>query len=72
MDERALEERITLLETEVAGLRRHSNETDALIVRLTTVIAVQAGIPSERIDRIFQQENDKVINKLIDKLHGDN
>jgi hypothetical protein len=72
MDEHTLEERITFLEMEVAELRRHSSETDALIVRLTTVIAVQAGIPGERIDQIFQEENDKLINKLVDRLHGSN
>jgi hypothetical protein len=71
------EERITALEVKVASLEielaeriRHSMEMDALIVRLSAIVAVQAGIPKEHIDQVIKEENDKLINKLIDKFRG--
>jgi hypothetical protein len=63
-------ERITRLETELTNLRRHQTEMDKLIVRLSAVVAVQAGVPQEHIDRVLKEENDKLINKLVDKLRG--
>jgi hypothetical protein len=65
---RSHEERISNLETELAELRRHSHEMDKLIVRLSAVVAVQAGIPQERIDQVLKEENEKIISKL----HGNN
>jgi hypothetical protein len=66
------EERITRLEEEAAALRCHLNEMDKLIVRFSAALAVHIGVPQERIDQVLKEENDKVINKILDKLHRNN
>jgi len=64
----ALEEEVASLKTTLTEHLLHSIEMDALFVRLSAVVATQAGIPKEEIDQVIAEEN----AKITAKLHGKN